>query len=160
MERKSRTDDARELEQRDKEIMQNLRMTVDGQLDVPLNEIPDGMEYLWARDTVFGDSSQSRIPYLSKRGWTAVPASRHTSLGDMSTPWRTAESNGYIMNRGLVLMQRPRKYGDEERRLNHEYQMNLLMSSPANADMLSDPSIPVNVYRNDLGVRARSFKSD
>lgn len=160
MERKSRVDDAREIESRNNTIMKNLRMVFQGPLDVPSDEIPDNMDYLWIRDTLIGDPSQSRFPEMKKRGWMPVPASRHPNLVEGDAPWRPSDKSSYLFCKGLVLCERPKHFGEEERRLNHEYNIKLL-TGDASADFLSDPSFPLKVYKNDVGIlKTRTFKND
>jgi len=78
-------------------------------LKVPKHIVPDGMEYQWITDKVFGQTFGQRRGTFEMKGWEAVPASRHDGL---FTP-RGYE--GEIEIDGLVLMERPKVLSDRAR---------------------------------------------
>lgn len=163
-ERKSRIDEdresqSREVQARKDEIYKNLRMGYRGKLHIDPSDIPDGIDYIWVRHLVFGDPSWSRMAEMAGKGWTLVPPSRHPFLGSIDPTGRGAEAQPYIMIGGSILCQRPKEFGEEEQRLDAEYQIQQMTANPAMTNMMSNPSIPVQVWANQT-TNSRSFRNE
>ena len=75
-------------------------------------DVPDGWSYEWKMKTVLGAENPAYQVNLARRGWEAVPASRHPS-------YMPEGSKGVIERDGMILMERPLELTDESRR--HEY---------------------------------------
>lgn len=158
-ERKNRESEEREVQEYKNNVMKNLRMGWKGELDIPAEEIPDGMDYRWVRHSVLGDSAKSRIAHMMSRGWTVVPPSRHPHIGNSDPFGENANSRQYIMIQGLMLMQRPKEFGEEEKRLDAEYQLSQMTANPALTSLMSDSRIPVQVWANQT-MNSRSFRAE
>ena len=63
--------------------------------------VPDGWSYEWKHYSVMGQIDPSRQIELARKGWEAVPTSRHPEM----MPGDTSERN--IVRKGLQLMERP-----------------------------------------------------
>lgn len=115
---RSRSEDTRYNEQRDREIRAALDMDFDNLMNrIPPHIIPDGMDYALARDSFKeGMHDKNRTANLFRKGWEPVPAERHPELvmngmfGDYAK-----QRDGYIYIEGLLLVERPKRYGDIER---------------------------------------------
>ncbi len=98
-----------------------IREHVGGDLDegedkffVPPQYQPDGFEYEWKRNTILGAQDPSYQTSLARKGWEAVPASRHPDM--MPGGYR-----GHIIERdGMVLMERPKEINDEVRKIERQ----------------------------------------
>jgi len=160
-ERTSRIDEERDLEARKNLIRKKLMMGSPDKLHVNPDEIPDGMEYRWVRDTIFGDPAFSRVGYMKGRGWTPVPSSRHPNIFQGAVPWRTDNKAAFIFCDGLVLCERPAEFGEIEKELAEEHNMRVLLQTPGNAAFMSDPSMPSKVYSHEVGIqKVRTFQKD
>ena len=82
------------------------------------------------REECRGVTDLSRISYMTKKGWTPVPFARHPNfLAD--TSWGAASGSrqpDVIRIDGLILCERPKEYGQIERKA-QERQNQLMMSS-------------------------------
>lgn len=76
----------------------------DNRLKIRRELIPDGMDYQWVTDSVFGQPFSGRRASFERKGWIAVPAERHNG---MFTP---KGAKGEINVDGLVLMERPLEF--------------------------------------------------
>jgi len=72
------------------------------------NTIPEGWSYEWKRKTVYGQTDPAYEVELSRKGWEAVPATRHPEMMPIGK-YETIERDG------LILMERPRELTDEAR---------------------------------------------
>ena len=72
-------------------------------------EIPAGVEYQWVSLSVCGDVSLGQVGAMRELGWSEVPAQRHPSLA------RESEHHNHIVSGALVLMERSKELGDQER---------------------------------------------
>ncbi|HEY5234615.1 MAG TPA: hypothetical protein VIJ14_00435 [Rhabdochlamydiaceae bacterium] len=109
----SRMDIERERQEEIARINKTYRMAWKSPLDV--DNIPEGYEYFWARESLQGVPDRNRVDGLIKRGWSFVPSSWHPELDGSDVLNRHAEFKGYIYNQGLILMKRPIEFGDRER---------------------------------------------
>lgn len=150
MERKSRVDESRAFETRDAQIRKNFTMDWMSELHFDQCEIPEGMEYYWVRDTIYDDPCKSRIVEMKRRGWSPVPADRHPDRVVGSVPWRTDPKAGFIYHRGLVLCERPKEYGDIERKNYHDVSIRNLNSIPGTEEFTSNQAMPARVFNNEL----------
>lgn len=70
------------------------------------SEIPDGWDYEWKREAVYGASDPAYEVATRRAGWEPVDASRHPS-------YMPQGAHGPIRRKGLVLMERPKEISDE-----------------------------------------------
>lgn len=74
---------------------------VEDEFYVPVEEIPDGLDYNWKRWTVNGKEDPFYIAKMREQGWEPVPPSRHPN-------WVPPGFNEpYIIKSGMILMDRP-----------------------------------------------------
>jgi hypothetical protein len=69
--------------------------------------IPDGWSYEWRTLTVLGKEDPSYAVNLARKGWEAVPRSRHPEMMPEGYPGNT------IVRDGQMLMERPKEITDE-----------------------------------------------
>lgn len=67
--------------------------------------IPDGWSYEWKRKTIWGKEDPAHEVELARKGWEAVPASRHPEMMPKGN-WQTIERDG------MILMERPKVITD------------------------------------------------
>lgn len=73
------------------------------------DDIPDGWSYEWKTKSVMGKEDPAYAVQIARRGWEAVPATRHPSYmpGDNTSP--------IIERKGMILMERPLDITEESR---------------------------------------------
>ena len=91
-----------------------IRLHHDGSLDEGIDEFrapaaPDGWTYEWKNKTVAGMEMHSYQVELQRKGWEAVPTSRHPEMMPMDS------KSAIIERKGMVLMERPTELVDEAR---------------------------------------------
>lgn len=118
----------RESRLRDDQIRAFLQSTYPDKLYFPVDDIPPDMDYRWIREECRGMTDLSRISYMTKKGWTPVPFDRHPNfLAD--TSWNARLSKPDVIRiDGLILCERPKEYGQIERKA-QEKQNKVMMSS-------------------------------
>lgn len=120
----------RESRLREDQVRAFLQSTYPDKLYFPTDDIPRDMDYRWVREECRGMTDLSRISYMTKKGWTPVPFARHPNfLAD--TSWGAASGShqpDVIRIDGLILCERPKEYGQIERKA-QERQNQLMMSS-------------------------------
>lgn len=73
------------------------------------HEIPEGWTYEWKRKYVLGQHDPSYEVELIRKGWEAVPLSRHPHMMPRGMNMETIERDG------MILMERPKELTDEAR---------------------------------------------
>ena len=118
----------RESRLREDQIRAFLQSTYPDKLYFPTEDIPRDMDYRWVREECRGMTDLSRISYMTKKGWTPVPFARHPNfLAD--TSWNTGSYKPDVIRiDGLILCERPKEYGEIERKA-QERQNKTMMSS-------------------------------
>lgn len=109
--------------------------------------VPDGWAYEWKRRTVFNQEDPSYQVSIARKGWTAVPASRHPEYMPMGHKGNVIERDG------LVLMERPKELVDEARELEQReaksrvsmLEQKLSGVAPGQFDRTSDPRVKPRV---------------
>ena len=81
----------------------------DDRLKIRPEMIPDGMDYQWITDSIFGQLQPQRRARFERKAWTPVPAERHDGM------FMPRGYKGEINVDGLVLMERPMEYTDMAR---------------------------------------------
>ena len=74
---------------------------------IPLNVIPDGWSYEWKRHTLLGKEDPSYDVSVARKGWEAVPRTRHPEMMPSNHQGLTIERDG------MILMERPKEITDE-----------------------------------------------
>ncbi len=105
----------------------------DDRLKVHRDEIPDGMDYQWVTDSILGQPAPQRRARFERKGWQAVPASRHEGR------WTPKGYQGEINVDGLVLMERPLELSIRARQKNKQ---NAMMQVRAKEAQLTGGNIP------------------
>lgn len=139
---KDRMDEAQRLADRTAAIKGTYKMAYVDKLYIDPDTIPYGWEYFWGRQSYRGHQDNPRMAYLGRRGWTAVPPERHPELcvGDALS----GESDrNYIYNDGLILLERPKEFGDMERDAIAKHNLSLERDMPGKADFMNESAIPV-----------------
>lgn len=140
--RKDRIQDSRNLQTRDSEIRRKLKMAYHDPLEIGSYPKPDDVDYFYARKSIRGELDHQRIPELRRKGWERVPSDRHPDLVDEENP------KGYIENKGLVLMERPKEYGEIENQTIHSHQQVSMSSLPGLENFMNEPTMPIRVLEN------------
>jgi len=78
-------------------------------LYVDPNDIPDGWSYEWKMFSVYGAENPSYQIELQRRGWSAVPRTRHPHMMPLGN------TDQFIMRDGLILMECPLEIVEERR---------------------------------------------
>lgn len=99
---------------------------------------PDGWDYQWKRRLIMGEEQASYQVELARKGWEAVPLSRHPDMMPMGWAGNTIEVEG------LVLMERPKVLTQEARQLE---------AQDARANVLTKEAQLRSGKSNDLGQR-------
>lgn len=151
---RNREAESRRLEQRESELRDifNNNNTSDP-LYIDPKYIPEGWEYYWARESLRGEPDVGRIIELRKKGWTPVPASRHPHMVFEDFLARKEYLRGYIADRGLVLVERPKSVGDEFRAKLNSLNNRVLKSMPGTEEY--DPT-----FKSSPGITTRSLYRD
>lgn len=69
-------------------------------MNIPPQEIPDGVDYQLVTIAVMGDRSLGQLAEFEKTGWRRVPVGRHPAIESVDSKW--------IENGGLALVERPK----------------------------------------------------
>lgn len=128
---------------RDSEIRALLNMEYLDPLHIPEDKIPEGKEYYWVRKSVNGEEDPHRMIEMARKGWTPVPADRHPEMQLQDFFGTLAHMKGYIVHKGLILCERPKEYGDIERRKREKRNYEILTSMPGTENFMGEPTIPV-----------------
>lgn len=162
MERKNRNDEPIPNNDRDERIKKALKMEFQDRFYIPPEQIPDGVEYYWVRDSVFGEPDEHRIIEMQRKGWTFVPASRHPDRADAAVPWRPkTDKSNFIFEGGLVLCERPKEYGRIERETINNFNYKIMQSIPGEENLMNNPMFPGRIYQNDTSLsKVQTFKED
>lgn len=81
---------------------------------IDLDIIPDGWSYEWKSWQTFGMDLSSHHVHLARKGWEAVPTSRHPELMPLGT-----KGSDPIIRKGMLLMERPLEITKEQRELEY-----------------------------------------
>lgn len=125
VERKSRTDELRRLEERTSQLRKGYQMSARDPLYIAKESIPEGWEYVWGRMSYDGGRPDTaRELELNRTGWTPVPPERHPELVPKDYSGRLSQNTSVIQINGLMLLERPEIFGQEDRakraRINYE----------------------------------------
>lgn len=84
--------------------------TAENRFDIPLDEIPEGMDYGWKVKTVNGQEAKEAMINWRLNGWTPVPAGRHPGFSG-----EPADSTAQIERGGQILCERPVELSQQSR---------------------------------------------
>lgn len=108
-----RDDPMARARERAKQIRENLGDSGmddgDDRFRVNASEIPEGWTYEWKRKYTLGQHDPSYEVELARKGWEAVPLSRHPHMMPSNMNMSTIERDG------MILMERPKELTDEAR---------------------------------------------
>jgi hypothetical protein len=109
--------------------------------------IPEGMDYQWKTETIYGEPQRAHQIDLRENHWRAVPASRHPELSQ--------DEDTVIRRGGSILMERPKYLSDEAAmedilaaREPIEQQEQLMFGTPAGHMTRDHPSVRRASYVN------------
>lgn len=145
---RSRESESRRLETRIEELRDVFSAAYSDPLYIDQSIIPHGWEYYWGRESSYGLPDTARIIELRKRGWTPVPADRHPDLVFQDFMGRDGYMRGYISQKGLVLVERPKFIGDKARAILDAHNNKIKHSMPATEDFRSQPGITTKYIKN------------
>lgn len=89
--------------------------TAENRFDVPLDEIPSGMDYGWKVKTVNGQEAREAMINWRLNGWTPVPAGRHPGFSG-----EPADSQAVIERGGQILCERPMELSQQSRGMDRD----------------------------------------
>jgi len=144
-------------EERDKHRRVMMNMNYDDKLYIDPSIIPDDVDYYWVRVTIRGEPDTSRMVQMQRKGWTAVPASRHPELAIPDFFGRLDKFSEYIHQDGLVLCERPKEYGREENKIIEEKNYQILTQMPGTENFMGEPNIPTKFTGDTYLTKAASF---
>ncbi len=119
--------------------------------------VPEDMEYRWATVTILGEPRPGRMIGLRRVGWEPVPAERHPELVFTDASKGSIASAAHIERTGLVLVERPREYGELEEKLRADKDYNNLINMPGTDQFMSEPGIPGQNHGNTYMTKNASF---
>ena len=76
---------------------------------VNLSLVPEGWNYEWKRQSVFGQTDPAYEVELARKGWESVPTHRHPEMMPVGKGHETIERDG------MVLMERPKELTEESK---------------------------------------------
>lgn len=112
----SRNDESRLRDSRDSEIQDDYNMYYRGPLHFDPEEIPDGIEYHWVRESCKGVLDSGRTMEMVRKGWTAVPPERHPERCYAIPGQPDKSADGCIRYKDVILMERSKRLNDRDRR--------------------------------------------
>lgn len=115
MSRTPRTSETRSATVRTADTRKMPTVTDTSPLWIDRTQIPDDLEYFWARESCLGMLDDSRMTELLMSGWEPVPADRHPKWAAPALPGRKAPEDGLIRRGGLILMQIPKHVWEARR---------------------------------------------
>ncbi len=136
--RRGRAVDTRRMEMRDAEIAQILDESSADPLHIQKSLIPEGWEYHWVRDTYVGHVDNARMTQMNKKGWEPVPIDRHPERINQYIPGRESPLSAYVHHRGLILCDRPAKWGKIERDKEEKASYQNMITPAVAQSMVSD----------------------
>jgi len=139
---RQRVEDSRRLELRVNELRPVMNMSYKDPLYIDPELVPDGWEYFWVRESVLGEPDFGRTVEMKRKGWTPVPADRHPEMTFDDFLGRMSHLKGYIFHKGLVLFERPKEFGDMERKAIQQHNEQILRSMPGTENFMAEPTIP------------------
>jgi hypothetical protein len=131
----------------------NFQADAIGSLGIPEDQIPDGMDYLWVVESVNDKHDHAPIVKAMRKGWTAVPPDRHPNM----VPWIGLGGAYKDMDRtairigGLILMERPKNLGVQERRAEHERYNHTIKQAHELNKGFNDDNFQMRSFINDDG---------
>lgn len=143
---KSREAATRNMSMRDADIRQQLAMSYSDPLHIPPEIIPEGVDYHWGRDTFRNEVDPGRLMTLEQRGWTIVPGDRHPQFSRKRQDERDRHMDGYVHYKGLILMERPKRWGEIEREMEAEACYEAMVGLPGMNSMHSEDYSKLNVH--------------
>lgn len=147
---KSREAATRNMSMRDAEIRSQLAMSYADPLHIPPEIVPDGVDYHWGRDTYRNEPDPARLMVLEQRGWTVVPSDRHPQFSRKRQDERDRHLDGYVHYKGLILMERPKRWGEIEHEMEAEACYESMVGLPGMNTMHSEDY-------SRMGVRTKAF---
>lgn len=126
----SRVTEDRTFDARQAGIRKMLKMQYQDKLHIDPDSIPPNMEYMWVRESLFGDEAFSKMTERKRVGWTPVPATNHPEMIQEFEHGRKHHLDGFIHYSGLVLCQRPKEYGVIQRQMEHEASVANMLAIP------------------------------
>lgn len=143
-EKDSRALHGRTAEQREMFLRNIQNMDHQSVLYVPPEIIPEGMEYRWCTISIVGEPRPGRLIGLRRVGWEIVPPERHPELV-FADPLKGPTANGnHIEHSGLILVERPKEYGEIEDAMRAEKDYRNLINLPACENYMGEPTMPAH----------------
>lgn len=86
-----------------------------GRLHVDPRLLPQDVELKWVRETYLGQHDGDNVQANMEDAWEPATAAQYPSLVPPPLPGAPTDTHGLIRRGGMILMQRPKEYGDEDR---------------------------------------------
>lgn len=83
---------------------------------IPRELWPADMEYFRVRESLLGEPDANNMSKRLQEDWYPVPASRHPELIPPTMPGYEGVETSILRDGGLVLMEKPREFVEEDRR--------------------------------------------
>lgn len=152
----SRVSESRVTQSRDHIIRNIQNNSYMDSLYIPPEIVPPGVQYGWGSSSVRGEPRPGRMIELRRKGWNTVPADRHPELFFADFSNNTSSTTGHIERAGLVLIERNSEYGEIERKMMEDRNMEILTSMPGTENFLGEPSMPASFVSNTYLTKNRN----
>lgn len=139
----NRIEESRAMELHEQHKRAVMNMEYDNPLYIPIDDIPQGMEYRWIRESYGNIPDPSRMVDCTKKGWTPVPGDRHADMCTQDIFGRTSHMKSYVFYKGLVLCERSAELGKLEREKFAKMNYINLTSLQGTNNYMGEPTIPV-----------------
>jgi|NOAtaT_7_FD_contig_71_2488720_length_6197_multi_3_in_0_out_0_5 hypothetical protein len=119
-----------------------------GSLGIPPEQIPDGTDYLWVVESVNDKPDHRPLALALRKGWKAVPPDRHPELTpgiNLGGAYKDMDRSAIRVG-GLILMERSKDLGYQERRQQNEYTNQVLKQAKWANDGMADPMVPWRTF--------------
>jgi hypothetical protein len=154
---KSRASESRSFESREAARRVIMNMEYEDPLHIPREIIPDDVDYFWVRESILGEPDTNRMVEMKRKGWTPVPADRHPDMVFDDFFGRLTHVKGFIFQKGLILCERPKYLGQEERKRIEQRNYQIMQSMPGTENFLGEPSIPAHNTSDTYMCKSASF---
>jgi hypothetical protein len=142
-EKPNRIEESRNMELHDVYKHAIMNMQHHSPLYIDPDIIPQGKEYSWKRESVYGEPDTKRMVECRMVGWTPVPSDRHPELSYHDFFGRTNHMKSYIFHSGLVLCERDIELSRLEKEKYEKQNYMNLISLQGTEHYMGEPTIPV-----------------
>lgn len=141
------------------DIERNLRMDFQNEMWVDLRYKPDDMVYVWARESVRGQTDMTALMSRRRLGWTPVPRSRHPEFRYLFSDGQES-GDDCIRVKDSILLERHIKYHDIATAKSEEANFEAMQGVLAMERLNANNPVPIGVKGNEMSFgygRGRTF---